>query len=109
MSDNEPSAAEQPPETGEQALGRHLTASATWIRFLFMCLSVALLWVAGIVGCLVVVLGFLWVLVTGDVNAELRRVGQSLARYVEQIIRYLTYNSEERPFPLGGEWPAASD
>ena len=62
-----------------------------------------------VVGSVVVVLGFLMVLFTGEVNRELRGIGQSLATYIYENIRYLTFNTEERPFPFGGEWPSASD
>ena len=58
------------------------------------------------VGSVVVVLGFLMVLFTGEVNRELRGVGQSIATYIYENIRYLTFNSDQRPFPFGGEWPS---
>ncbi len=48
------------------------------------------------------------VLFTGRVNPELRDVGQSLASYIYENIRYLTYNTETRPFPFGSPWPSAS-
>ena len=68
-----------------------------------------LLWLTGMVGAVVVILGFLWVLFKGEVNADLRGVGQSLARYVFDIVRYLTFNTDEKPFPFGGRWPSADD
>jgi hypothetical protein len=61
------------------------------------------------VGSVVVVLGFLWVLFKGEVNEDLREIGQSLARYVFEIVRYLTFNTDEKPFPFGGRWPSADD
>ena len=48
------------------------------------------------------------VLFTGKVNPELREVGQSLARYIYENIRYLTYNTDERPFPFGRPWPSGT-
>ena len=67
---------------------------------------VVLVWLASLVGMVVVVLGFLMVLFTGRVNPELRDVGQSLARYIYENIRYLTYNTDDRPFPFGNPWPS---
>jgi hypothetical protein len=58
------------------------------------------------VGSAVVVLGFLWLLFTGEVNRELRQVGQALATYLFQITRYLTLNTDDKPFPFGGAWPS---
>ena len=85
----------------------HIKSKATWTRFLFMVICSILVWLASIVGAVVVVLGFLMVLFTGEVNRELRGIGQSLATYIYENIRYLTFNSDERPFPFGGEWPSA--
>jgi len=81
---------------------------ATWTRFLFMVICVVLVWLASFVGAAVVGLGFLWVLFTGEVNRELREVGQSLGTYVYENIRYLTFNTDDRPFPLGNPWPGSS-
>ena len=85
----------------------NLKSKATWTRFLFMVICSILVWLASIVGAVVVVFGFLMVLFTGEVNRELRGVGQSLAAYIYENIRYLTFNTDERPFPFGGEWPSA--
>lgn len=87
-------------------MGERLTSRSTWIRFVFMCIAAVLLWLAGLVGVFVVIGGYLWVLFTGEVNEQLRSVGASLAEYVRELVRYLTYNSDERPFPLGGDWPS---
>jgi hypothetical protein len=81
----------------------------TWLRLLFMVVFGILLWLAGLVGMVVVIFGFLWVLFKGEVNEELRGIGQSLARYVFEIVRYLTFNADEKPFPFGGRWPSADD
>lgn len=85
----------------------NIKSRATWTRLLFMVICYILVSIASFVGTFVVVFGFLWLLFTGEVNSQLRQVGQSLAAYIYEIIRYLTFNSDERPFPLGGEWPSA--
>lgn len=86
----------------------HLKSRATWTRLLFMLICYVLVTIASMVGTFVVVLGFLWVLFTGEVNRQIQQVGQSLASYIYEIIRYLTFNTNERPFPLGNEWPSGS-
>ena len=87
----------------------HLKSRDTWLRALFMVISAVLMSITSLVGSVVVLLGFLWVLFTGETNRQLQSVGQSIAAYVYQIIRYLTFNSDEKPFPLGGEWPSGTD
>ena len=71
-----------------------------------MAISALLLGVTSLVGTIVVVLGFFWVLFTGEVNRQIQQVGQSIAAYVYELIRYLTFNTDEKPFPMGGDWPS---
>jgi len=85
----------------------NLKSRATWTRFIFMVISYLLVSLAGLVGSVIVVLGFLWVLFTGEVNRELRGVGQSLASYIFESIRYLSFNTDDRPFPFGNKWPGS--
>lgn len=85
----------------------NIKSRATWTRLLFMVICYVLVSLASLVGSVVVVFGFLWVLFTGEVNRELRGVGQSLASYIYENIRFLTFNTEDRPFPLGNPWPSS--
>ncbi len=84
----------------------NLKSGVTWMRGLFMLVSCVLASVALFAGGVIVVLGFFWVLFTGAVNDEIKAVGQSVATYIYNISRFLTFNTDERPFPLGGAWPA---
>ena len=85
----------------------NLKSRATWLRLIFMLIFCVVTCLALLVGSFVVALGFLWVLFTGEVNPELRATGQSFATYIYQIARYLTFNSESKPFPFGGKWPSS--
>ena len=87
-------------------LETHIKSRSTWLRLLFMLIYAALISLASLVGTFVVVLGFLWVLFTGETNSQLRQAGQGIASYVYEIIRFLTYNSDEKPFPFGKEFPS---
>lgn len=109
MTDNNPPAddalvAEKEPG---KPIEENIKSRATWTRFLFMVLSCILVSLASMVGAVIVVFGFLWVLFTGEVNRELRGVGQSIAAYIYENVRFLTFNSDDRPFPFGGRWPSA--
>ncbi len=111
MSDNNPPADHSfvDDEKPEKPLERNLKSRATWTRFLYMVLASIMVSLAGLVGSVVVVLGFLMVLFTGEVNRELRDVGQSIAAYIYENIRFLTFNTDDRPFPFGGKWPVAGE
>jgi Flp pilus assembly protein TadB len=84
----------------------NLKTRSTWLRLFFMFVVVLLYSVSRVVVSLVVLLQFFWVLFTGETNKPLEKFGQSLATYTYQIIRYLTFNTEERPFPFDLDWPA---
>jgi hypothetical protein len=92
----------------DSPLEKNLKSGATWLRGLFMLISCALVGLAFFAGSLIVVLGFFWVLFTGETNRQVQQAGQSLASYIYNVARYLTFNTDEKPFPLGGEWPAAN-
>ena len=85
----------------------HIKSRTTWLRLLFMIIFVFLYGLSRIVVLAVVVLQFFWVLFTGETNEKLKAFGQSLATYTYPVIRYLTYNSDSRPFPFDDDWPSA--
>ena len=108
MSNHNPAADDVYVEDSKRAnpVEENLKSSATWMRCLFMLISGVLASVTLIAGSVIVLLGFCWVLFTGEVNRDIRGVGQSVATYLYNIARYLTFNTDEKPFPLGGAWPA---
>ena len=87
-------------------LKQNLTAGETWVRGLFILMFVFMLVVARLVTGAVVVIQFLFTVFTGQVNDNLKTFGASLARYVYNCLLFVTYNSDDKPFPFG-EWPAA--
>ena len=77
----------------------------TWIRGLMMLLFVAIYNVAAILIGAVAALQFAWKLVTGAPNGRLTSFGEDLSRYFYQILRFLTFNTDDKPFPFD-EWPS---
>ena len=96
----------QTDESQRGKIEQNVRSRTTWLRLLFMSLYGVIISLTGMVGIVIVVFGFFWVLFTGEVNRELRQVGQAIANYMYEIIRYLTFNTEDKPFPFGGSWPA---
>lgn len=86
----------------------HYKSKSTWLRLAFMLVFYVLGSLTAFVAMVVVVLGFFWVLFTGETNKQLQQVGKGIAAYVGEIICYLTYNSDTKPFPFDAEWPSAS-
>ncbi len=84
----------------------NIKSHATWLRALFMLLFAFIFHLAEVVLAVVVVFQLLVVIFTGQPNARLLRFGQDLGTFIYQIVRFLTYNSEDQPFPFG-DWPEA--
>ena len=96
-------------ESNGKPVQQNLKSRSTWKRLLFMVISYVLVSLASLVGTFIIVFGFVWLLFTGEVNRELKQVGRSLAAYVYENVMFLTFNTEEMPFPLGKPWPSAGD
>jgi hypothetical protein len=89
----------------QRPLEQHLKSRSTWLRLFFMIVVSVFYAIARLVTTVVVIVQFCHVLFTGEINAQLRAFGQSLATYTYQIVTYLTFNTEVRPFPFDAEWP----
>ena len=79
----------------------------TWMRALYMLLFVIVYSIAEIVVLAVMLLQLAIVLFTGGTNPQLLRLGQDLSSFVYQIFRFLTFNSDDKPYPFG-DWPDQS-
>jgi nitrogen fixation-related uncharacterized protein len=88
----------------DEQLKSNLTSRHHWLRFLFMVLFAVLLQVASLVMWALVAVQFLWALISGSDNDQLRRFGHSLATFIFDSLQFLTYNTERKPFPFS-EWP----
>lgn len=76
-----------------------------WLRGLFMLLMGLALHLSGTLLFFVALFQFILVLLNDTPNDRLAAFGRSLARYFEQIVRYLTFATDEIPFPFS-DWPS---
>jgi hypothetical protein len=88
-----------------EELKENVQNSSVWKRLLFMLLFGFLYSVAEVVLIAVIVFQFLTVLLTGNKNDRLLDLGSEISAYIYQALRYLTYNSEQRPYPFS-DWPS---
>ena len=82
-----------------------VTAKPTWTRGLYILLFVVIYNIAEIVVYAVVILQFLFTLFGGNRNAQLQTLGRNLSTFIYQVFMYITYNSDERPYPFA-PWPS---
>ncbi len=83
---------------------QHFTNKESWKRGLYMLLFALLYSLAEIVVAAVAFFQFIAVLITGEPNQRLLSFGYSLSGYIAQILRFVTYNSELKPYPFT-TWP----
>jgi hypothetical protein len=102
----EDSAASEKTTTEQSELKVRLLSAEHWLRFVFMVLFAVVAGVASYVVAVLIIIQFLFALVTGTGEERLKAFGGSLSKYLFQILQYLTYNSEEKPYPFN-DWPVA--
>jgi hypothetical protein len=78
----------------------NLLSVSFWVRLLFMAVYAVALWVVWILLTVICLLQTLIVLVTGEVNDNLQRLGTQTAAYLHQIIRFMIFATEAKPFPF---------
>lgn len=76
----------------------------TWVRLLYMILFALLLGLSRLVILSVALLQFVLMLVKAKPNQKLLELGQGTAKWAFQAFLFLTYNSDEKPFPFA-DWP----
>ncbi len=90
--------------TMDEELKEHLTDESQWLRLLYMVLFVIIFQLVEAVISIVVVIQFLWVIISGSRNENLLSLGSKLTAYARDILAFLTYCSSTKPFPFA-DWP----
>ena len=87
---------------------KNLKNTNVWLRFIFMILFVIIYQsIAIIVMALVIIFQFVFTLITGSPNPKVEPFSRQLAKYIYEILLFLSYNTEEKPFPFS-DWPSDS-
>ncbi|MGZ5817239.1 MAG: DUF4389 domain-containing protein [Burkholderiaceae bacterium] len=77
-----------------------------WVRALYMLLMGLILQLCGTLLCALTLVQFVLVLLTETPNARLIAFSRSLGRYVQQIVWFIAFASEDLPFPFA-DWPSS--
>ena len=88
-------------------LEKNVKQKSTWVRLFFMIVLAVLYGLSRVVIGAVVVIQFFYVLLTGETKEQLKSFGHSLAIYSYEVIDYLTFNTDDKPFPFEGSWPTS--
>ncbi len=91
----------------EKSLKNSLTAQEKWLRFLFMIFFFVINYFIQMLIGIIALFQFIFTLFKDEPNDRVVEFGDSLSQFIYQIMHYLTYTSNEKPFPFS-EWPTPS-
>ena len=81
----------------------------SWIRIILMVVFAVVLYLAIPLVLLVLMIAqVLFVLITGERNANLRSLGAALSTYIFQIVQFMSYVTDVKPFPFS-DFPKAEN
>jgi hypothetical protein len=84
-----------------------LSSKSKWIKCLYIIFFLIVTCVVKLIIWFITAFQFIAVLFTDHPNKMLLEFGGDLSAYISQIFRFLSYNSEEKPFPFS-PWPTGT-
>ncbi|MTI13108.1 DUF4389 domain-containing protein [Sansalvadorimonas verongulae] len=88
------------------SLKENLLSESLWLRVIYMVLFYFAGHVVIALVLLIAIVQGVLTLITGQPNLNLQEFSLGLNRYLQQVANFLTFNSENKPFPFS-DWPAA--
>ncbi|MDP1557307.1 MAG: DUF4389 domain-containing protein [Nitrosomonas sp.] len=88
----------------KEELKQKLEKNEAWQRGLYMLFFIAAYGISKFIIIAVMLFQFFSIVLSGGTNKQLLKFGQSLSTYIYQIVIFLTFNNEKRPFPFSA-WP----
>ncbi len=86
-------------------LSDKLAVKDKWIRLIFMILyAVVVYWVATLVIAIIALFQFIYTLFVGKPLHTLVPFSRSISEYIKEVLGYITYVTEAKPFPFK-PWP----
>lgn len=83
-----------------ETVKQNLRRGSQWIRLLFMLVFAVVLYLLLMLLAVVVVVQLIYALFTGAANPSVRGFSSKLAQYIQQIVLFLTYNIDNKPYPF---------
>lgn len=92
----------------EPTLKEKLSVKEKWIRLIFMIFFVLVTFLTRILIWVIAAFQFIYTMLVGKPAKTLLPFSESLSKYIYQIMEYLTYVSEQKPFPFEA-WPTTKE
>jgi hypothetical protein len=90
---------------GDKSWKQHLASGQSWWRLPFMILFGVVFNIVAWLVAIVALFQFIHTLFTGVANQRVLGFSASLGAYIEQLVNYLIYQTERKPFPFA-DWPS---
>lgn len=84
----------------QQELNDNLKKISTWKRIFFMLIFSVIVGLVRILLWAVILLQVASALITGSANSNILDLGAKLSAYLYHILLFLTYNTDQLPFPF---------
>lgn len=78
----------------------NLLSATFWVRILFMLIFALVLWALWLAVIVICIVQTVIVLITGEVNDQLQKLGAVAAIYLGQIVSFMLFATEQKPFPF---------
>jgi len=92
----------------DEETNENLKKISTWKRIAFILIFAVIIGVVRTLLWVVVLLQIVSALITGNPNKNILGFGQKLAAYTYHILLFLTFNTDETPFPFS-DWSATEE
>ncbi len=92
----------------DEQLKSNLTSSKLWVRVVYMLLLALFCYLASFFIAIVIVVQLIITLISGSYNKRLRAFSLSLIKYIQQSLMFLSFNSDNKPFPFS-DWPEVDE
>jgi hypothetical protein len=88
----------------KEEMRENLRDEGIWLRGVFMLFFLIAYNIAEVLIVLITLFQFVTVLLTRRVNETVLRLGNNLSIFAFEVFQYVTFNSNDRPFPFS-PWP----
>ncbi|MDO8844018.1 MAG: DUF4389 domain-containing protein [Methylicorpusculum sp.] len=87
----------------QEQINENLKKPSTWKRIVFIMLFAIIVGLVRVVLWGIILLQIAYTLLTGNSNKNILDLGKKLAAYLYHILLFLTFNTDEMPFPFS-DW-----
>ena len=87
----------------QEQINQNLKKLSTWKRIAFMLVFAVIIGLVRMLLWAIILLQVASALLTGSANANILNFGRSLSAYVYHILVFMTFNTDDAPFPFS-DW-----